>query len=76
MNPYPEAEAGLDQQVDEGDNVTLDGSASKGSSYRAIATFSWIQKEGFPSVTLTNSNTANPQLRLLRYQRMQHFYLN
>jgi hypothetical protein len=58
---YPEADAGPDQQVDEEDLVTLDGSASKGSSYGDIATFSWIQKEGFPYVTLTDSNTANPQ---------------
>ena len=61
INAYPEAQAGPDQRVDEGDTVTLDGSASKGSSYGDIATFSWIQKGGFPYVTLTNSNTATPQ---------------
>jgi hypothetical protein len=61
INSYPAAQAGPDQQVDEGDSVKLDGSASKGSSYGAIATFSWIQKEGFPHVTLTGPNTAHPQ---------------
>jgi hypothetical protein len=51
------ADAGSDQQVNEGDIVNLDGTASRGS----ITSFLWTQKERFPSITLINPNTDTPQ---------------
>jgi hypothetical protein len=55
------ANAGPDQQVNEGDIVYLNGSASRNSPYGSITSFLWTQMEGFPSITLINPNTNTPR---------------
>lgn len=58
VNVPPTANAGPDQTVDEGDSVTLDGTASSDSD-GTIVSYAWTQTEG-PTVTLTGADTANP----------------
>jgi hypothetical protein len=54
----PTAEAGGDQTVDEGAEVTLDGTASSDPDGE-ITGYQWRQVSG-PSVTLSGANTARP----------------
>ena len=55
-NRPPTARAGADQEVDAGDEVVLDGSASSDPD-DGIATYQWVQTDG-PNVTLTGAATA------------------
>jgi subtilase family serine protease/flagellar hook assembly protein FlgD/fibronectin type 3 domain-containing protein len=57
VNDRPVARAGADQAVNEGDVVTLDGSASDVEG--DPLTFAWTQVAG-PAVTLQGSDTARP----------------
>ncbi len=57
-NNPPIADAGPDQTVDEGNLVTLNGSASSDPDDDPL-TFSWTQTAG-PSVVLSNANIASP----------------
>ena len=52
------ANAGPRQRVDEGANVTLDGSRSRADQGESLS-FSWTQISG-PTVTLAGPDTANP----------------
>jgi hypothetical protein len=58
VNQLPTANAGTDQIVNEGNSVSLDGTASSDTD-GAIVGYNWFQTAG-PSVTLTGSATANP----------------
>ena len=58
VNAPPVADAGADQTVDAGANVTLNGTGSRDSD-GVITSFTWIQTAGTP-VTLANASTANP----------------
>ena len=53
----PIADAGVDQTVNEGDLVSLNGSAS--SDDKGIVSYDWLQTSG-TSVTLSSSNVVNP----------------
>jgi len=55
LGEKPIANAGLDQAVDEGSTVTLDGSASTGTSL----SYAWTHVAG-PSVVLAGANTVSP----------------
>jgi hypothetical protein len=57
-NSAPTADAGNDQIVSEGDNVTLNGTSSSDPDGDTL-TYSWNQTAG-PVVVLSNSSTANP----------------
>jgi len=57
-NTPPVADAGADQVVDEGDPVTLDGSASSDPDTDPLL-FTWTQLSG-PSVTLSDANDPQP----------------
>jgi hypothetical protein len=57
-NSPPVADAGPDQTVDEGANVTLNGSGSYDPD-GVIASYSWTQTGGMP-VTLSGSTTDSP----------------
>lgn len=57
-NQLPLADAGPDQTLAGGSNVTLDGSGSTDPEGDPIE-YSWVQTGG-PSVTLTNSNSVSP----------------
>ena len=57
VNIPPVANAGADQNVDEGDEVTLNGSGTDIDG--TITSYSWNQISGVP-VTLSNSNVPNP----------------
>ena len=57
QNDPPTAEAGADQTVDEGADVTLAGSGS--DPERGALTYAWRQTTGTPSVTLSNANRAS-----------------
>ena len=57
-NTPPVADAGADQSVDEGDLVTLDGSASSDADTDPLG-YSWTQLSG-PGVTLSDANDAMP----------------
>jgi hypothetical protein len=57
-NQPPTANAGVDQTVNAGDNVHLDGTKSKDPD-GTIASYSWKQIGG-PAVTLDGANTAAP----------------
>lgn len=58
-NQPPQANAGDDQTVNQGDSVTLDGSNSSDPEDGSNLSFSWSQIAG-PSVTLSNADTATP----------------
>jgi hypothetical protein len=55
----PVANAGANQTVNEGDLVTLNGTASSDPNPGEALTFAWTQLSG-PTVTLTGANTATP----------------
>ena len=57
-NKSPVADAGIDQTVDEGSSVTLDGSNSNDPD-GVIGTFQWIQTGGTP-VVLSDATAAKP----------------
>jgi len=57
-NTPPVANAGLDQTVNEGDLVTLDGSLSSDADLDTL-TYSWMQVGG-PSVTLSDYTAVTP----------------
>ena len=57
QNDPPTAEAGANQTVDEGADVTLAGSGS--DPERGALTYAWRQTSGTPSVTLSNANRAS-----------------
>ena len=54
VNRSPSADAGLDQTVEAGDTVTLDGSGSSDAD-GTVATYQWAQATG-PAVSLSNDN--------------------
>lgn len=56
-NGVPVANAGLDQQVDEGSSVILDASASTDPDNDTLS-YSWSQATGTPTVQLTGADTA------------------
>jgi hypothetical protein len=58
VNKPPMANAGADQTVNEGGNVTLDGTGSSDPDGDLLA-YSWTQTAG-PAVTLSNANTTTP----------------
>ncbi|HEU5152823.1 MAG TPA: PKD domain-containing protein, partial [Iamia sp.] len=58
VNGPPAPDAGLDQEVNLGDTVTLDGTASTDPDGDTL-TYSWAQTSG-PTVTLTGATTAQP----------------
>ena len=58
INQVPSADAGADQSVNEGDNVSLDGSGSSDSD-GTIQSYSWLQTAG-TSVTLDDSSSTTP----------------
>jgi hypothetical protein len=55
----PIANAGLDQTVDEGVQVTLDGSGSSDTAPGTVTGYSWTQTDG-PIVTLDNTIPSRP----------------
>ena len=57
-NDAPSASAGIDQTVDEGDNVTLDASGSNDPEGEGL-TYTWTQTGG-PTVSLSDANAAQP----------------
>jgi hypothetical protein len=57
-NQPPTADAGADQDVNEGTLVTLDGSASSDSD-GTVESYAWTQTAG-PAVALTGAGTASP----------------
>jgi len=56
----PTADAGPPQTVNEGDTVTLDGSASTLEGGGTPDDFSWTQTAGTPTVTLSSTTVSNP----------------
>ena len=56
----PTANAGPDQAVDEGDLVTLDGSASSDPDVSDVLRYTWRQVGGGTLVTIANPTTVNP----------------
>ena len=58
LNIPPTADAGADQEVDEGVTVTLDGSGSSDPD-DAIKTYQWVQIAG-PAVTLSDAGAVSP----------------
>jgi phosphatidylserine/phosphatidylglycerophosphate/cardiolipin synthase-like enzyme len=58
VNVAPLADAGSDLIVDEGDNVTLNGTASTDADGDSLA-YSWVQTAG-PAVALSNSSSPTP----------------
>jgi hypothetical protein len=59
VNRLPTADAGVDQNVKEGDPVTLNGSNSNDQDQDATLGFSWTQTGG-PTVALSNASAAAP----------------
>ncbi len=57
-NYPPNADAGLDQTVNEGATVNLNGSASSDPDGDTLS-YQWVRLSG-PAVTIVNSNTATP----------------
>ncbi|MDD5194778.1 MAG: C25 family cysteine peptidase, partial [Candidatus Omnitrophica bacterium] len=57
-NRAPIANAGIDQSVNEGASVTLDGSSSSDPDNQTL-TYSWVQTAG-PNVTLSSPTAAKP----------------
>lgn len=58
-NNPPNANAGVDQQVNEGTTVNLNGSQSNDPDGDALS-FAWAQIAGTPTVTLSGASTATP----------------
>ncbi|WP_373091464.1 PKD domain-containing protein [Zhongshania sp.] len=58
-NQPPVADAGADQNVESGNVVSLDGSASSDPDASDELSYSWTQ-DGGPAVTLNNQNLAQP----------------
>jgi hypothetical protein len=58
-NVAPIANAGSNQTVTSGDSVTLNGTASRDSD-GTLASYTWTQTAGTPSVTLTGGTTSQP----------------
>jgi lysophospholipase L1-like esterase len=58
VNGPPVADAGPDQQVQSGANVTLDGSGSTDGENGALA-YAWVQTSG-PAVSLSNPSSVRP----------------
>ena len=58
INESPTANAGDDQTVSEGDNVTLDGTGSADPNGDTL-TYAWSQTKG-PTVTLSSSTLVSP----------------
>lgn len=59
QNTAPKAVAGVDVTVQEQGSVTLDASSSSDTDGDALS-FVWQQTQGLPTVTLSNSEVANP----------------
>jgi len=59
VNSAPVADAGVDQEVDEGAMVTLDGTGSHDPDAGQPLTFQWVQVGG-PAVTLSDPTSATP----------------
>jgi hypothetical protein len=57
-NTAPEADAGDDQTVEEGDTVTLDASGSSDADGDSLS-YTWTQESG-PSVSLSDASAAQP----------------
>jgi hypothetical protein len=57
VNGRPKADAGLDQQVNQGDSVVLEGSNSNDADGSIVA-YQWLQTSGTPNVLLANAGTA------------------
>ena len=58
-NDVPTAEAGPDQDVAEGDEVTLDGSRSSDPENQTLI-YRWEQVSDTPTVTLSDTNAVSP----------------
>ena len=63
MNEPPEADAGIDQTVDEGGVVVLDGASSLDID-DGIAAYSWVQISG-PAVILSDPASSQPTFTAL-----------
>jgi len=62
VNQAPAANAGPDQNVNQGASVTLDGTGSTDPDGGILA-YSWLQTGGTPSVTFDNPGSAQPRFQ-------------